>query len=199
MGRRLGRRHLVGLAVKVAVLFARGDSIYKTMRGCDVYDIERDARTFDGSCPVVAHPPCRAWGRLRQFAKPVEGEKELAFFAVDMVRQCGGVLEHPSWSTLWAAAELPKPGQPADRFGGRSIEVRQHWWGHKAEKKTWLYFVGIDRWDSVQMPIEPPTHVIRKKPRPTGKLKSLHKKLREATPPAFAEYLVRHARRARRP
>ena len=45
---------------QVAVLFARADSIYKTLPGCDVYDIKRDARTWPGGCPVVAHPPCRA-------------------------------------------------------------------------------------------------------------------------------------------
>lgn len=52
----------------VAVLFARADSIYKGLPGVDVYDADRDARTFPGGCPVVAHPPCRAWavsGRLR--------------------------------------------------------------------------------------------------------------------------------------
>lgn len=29
----------------VAVLFARQDSIYKQLEACEVYDIERDART----------------------------------------------------------------------------------------------------------------------------------------------------------
>ena len=51
-----------GLARTVAVLFARADSYYKTLPGCEVYDMERDARTYDGPWPVVAHPPCRAWG-----------------------------------------------------------------------------------------------------------------------------------------
>lgn len=32
----------------VAILFARADSVYKTLPGCDVYDIERDALTFPG-------------------------------------------------------------------------------------------------------------------------------------------------------
>lgn len=55
----------------VAVLFARQDSTYKALSGVDVYDIDRDARTFQGGMPVVAHPPCRAWGRLRAFANPL--------------------------------------------------------------------------------------------------------------------------------
>ena len=84
----------------VAVLFARADSIYKTMPECDVYDIERDARTWPGGCPVVAHPPCRAWGKLFYFAKPRAGEKELGPFAANQVRRFGGVLEHPKDSKL---------------------------------------------------------------------------------------------------
>lgn len=54
---------------QIAVLFARQDSIYKTLPGCDVWDIERDARKWPGGCPVVAHPPCRAWGRLRLYGQ----------------------------------------------------------------------------------------------------------------------------------
>ena len=87
----------------VAVLFARSDSVYKTLPGCDVYDMERDARIYDGPHPVVAHPPCRAWGRLRVFASPRPDERNLARLAVAMVREFGGVLEHPAGSTLWAA------------------------------------------------------------------------------------------------
>jgi len=34
--------------VTVAVLFARADSIYKTLPGVEVYDMERDARTYAG-------------------------------------------------------------------------------------------------------------------------------------------------------
>lgn len=90
----------------VAALFVRADSIYKTMPGVDAWDIERDARKWPGGCPVVAHPPCRAWGRLRQFAKPRPDEKDLAPWAVEKVRRWGGVLEHPANSSLWIACGL---------------------------------------------------------------------------------------------
>lgn len=74
----------------IAVLFARADSVYKTIPGCDVYDIDRDARKWQGGCQVVAHPPCRAWGRLRTFANPRKGERLLATWAVRQVRKWGG-------------------------------------------------------------------------------------------------------------
>ena len=76
-------------AVTVAVLFARSDSIYKSMPECDVWDIERDARKWPGGAPVVAHPPCRAWGALRRFAKPRKNERLLATIALRQVRQYG--------------------------------------------------------------------------------------------------------------
>lgn len=93
----------------VAVLFARADSTYKTLPGTDVWDIERDAKLWPGGAPVVAHPPCRAWGRLRQFAKPRKGERQLAIWSVRQVRRFGGVLEHPVGSLLWKKAGLPPP------------------------------------------------------------------------------------------
>lgn len=82
--------NITSVAQTVAVLFARRNSIYKTLPGCDVWDIERDARLWPGGMPVVAHPPCRAWGQLRHFARPVPGERELAILAVDQVRRWGG-------------------------------------------------------------------------------------------------------------
>lgn len=184
---------------EVAVLFARSDSVYKTLPGCDVYDAERDARTFDGGRQVVAHPPCRAWGRLRQFANPRADERNLGRLAVALVRECGGVLEHPAESTLWKAQMLPRPGEGRDQWGGWTLPINQHWWGHRAEKATWLYIVGCDPADIPDMPIKlgRATHCIR----PTKsypRLPSVTKAEREHTPPDLAVWLVELARRCSR-
>ena len=179
----------------VAALFVRADSVYKTMPGVDAWDIERDARKWPGGCPVVAHPPCRSWGRLRQFAQPREDEKALGPWAVDQVRRWGGVLEHPQESTLWAHCSMPRPGQFPDQFGGWSIVIDQFHWGHRAEKRTWLYIVGSEPDDLPEIPVREgsPTHCVR----PTKaypRLPSITKPEREHTPEALAHWLVQVAR-----
>jgi hypothetical protein len=178
----------------IAVLFCRQDSVYKTIPGTDCYDIERDARTWPGGSPVVAHPPCRAWGRLRQFAKPREDEKGLALWAIDQVRRFGGVLEHPEGSTLWPTAGLPAPGA-RDEFGGWTLGIHQHEFGHRAEKATLLYIVGCNPADLPGIPLrmEEVTHCIR----PTKsypRKPSVTKPEREHTPLALAEWLVEVAK-----
>jgi hypothetical protein len=178
----------------IAVLFARQDSIYKKLPGCDVYDIARDARTFPGGCPVVAHPPCRAWGRLRQFAKPRDDEAALGPWAVEQVRKCGGVLEHPEESTLYTACSMPRPGRFPDKWGGWSLHLRQCDFGHRAEKSTWLYIVGAD---PDQLPPRPeprePTHCVRPT-RSYPRMPSITHAEREHSPEAFARWLVQLAR-----
>lgn len=187
----------------VAVLFARKNSIYKKLEHCDVYDIERDARTYAGTMPVVAHPPCRAWGTLSHMAKPSPDEKELAPWAVNEVRRCGGVLEHPKRSKLWAHCNLPPAdGVSTDEYGGWSLLVPQQWWGHRAEKMTLLYIVGVDRRKLPPIPfvMGEATHVIttpgRRKDgtrktygeRHKGKKECTNAE-RERTPPDFARWL----------
>lgn len=189
----------------VAVLFARHDSIYKSLPGCDVWDIERDARTWPGGTPIVAHPPCRSWGTFRHVAKPVDGERELALWAVDQIRRYGGVLEHPARSALWREKPLPEPGQ-RDDWGGWTLVVSQWWWGHRAEKATRLYIVGCEPSELPSIPfrIGPASHVIaqcRLLPDGTRKRKGhpdwrpeVSAREREATPAAFASWLCQVAR-----
>lgn len=188
--------------MKVAVLFAREDSVYKSLPECDVYDIRRDARTYAGGLPVVAHPPCQAWASLRFHAKPRPDEKDLAHFAIAAIRKNGGVLEHPQKSTLWPVAGLPEPGT-RDKYGGFTLVVNQHWWGHRAQKATRLYIVGVEPRNIPAYPIriDEPTHTVglwsgRNKAtcRP-----SIAKREYESTPVEFAKWLVEVAKMAAQP
>lgn len=180
--------------MKVAALFVRADSIYKQIEGVDCYDIERDARRWPGGGPAVAHPPCRSWGRLRQFAKPRTDEKELGPWAVEQVRRFGGVLEHPAESTLFAHCGMPRPGEFPDAWGGWTIAIEQYHFGHRAEKNTWFYVVGCDPDDLPTIPFREgrPTHCVR----PTKsypRLPSITKAEREHTPEPLARWLVQVA------
>ncbi len=194
----------------VAALFVRADSVYKAMPGVDCYDMARDARIYDGPHPVVAHPPCRGWGRLRRFAKPRPDERNLARLAVALVREFGGVLEHPDASTLWPAQRLPEPGRGTDAFGGWTLGISQHWWGHRAEKLTRLYIVGCAPGEvpPIPMVLGDASHVIaqhrtiqgggRLVKGMAGWRPEVSKAEREHTPPELAEWLVELARRCKR-
>ena len=189
----------------VAALFVRADSVYKTMAGVYCYDIERDARLWPGGMPLVAHPPCRAWGRLRHMSKPRDDEKALAPWAVDQVRRWGGVLEHPARSSLWPALGLPRPGDAPDQFGGWATGIHQFDFGHRAEKATWLYIVGCAPGELPDTPIvigEAPCTISTSGRRRDGsrskRRPEVAKAEREHSPPDLAAWLVEVARRCKR-
>lgn len=164
-----------------------------------MWDKKRNALLWPGGRPVVAHPPCRAWGRLAHFAKPEEGEKDLAMWAVEQVRRWGGVLEHPQSSRLWKAKELPRPGGVRDEWGGFSVSVDQHWWGHRANKETWLYICGLsEKLPAFPIRLDEGTHRIMWDTRRGTRSRNWWKKRlptseREKTPEAFAKWLVQVA------
>jgi hypothetical protein len=186
-----------GRRVNVAVLFARSDGVYASL-GADVYTADRDARSFPGGKPVVAHPPCRAWGYLRRFAKPLPGEKELALFAVEQVRKEGGVLEHPYKSTLWDAAGLPPIGGERDAWGGYTICFPQWWLGHRAEKTSLFYIVGVEPDELPPLPLRlgEPEFVVQSRKR-SGYRPHIPKRERELTPAPMAAWLLEVAGKAR--
>lgn len=165
------------------------------------YDEARDARTYAGPWPVVAHPPCGPWGRLKHLCT-----KQPAWcgpHAVATVRRWGGVLEHPAGSTLWRACSLPRPGELPDAHGGSSYAVRQVSWGHGCIKPTWLYVVGVAwRWMvATQRSGGTPTHRLTNGPRgpsARGDLIRASAEQRRRTPIAFAEWLISLAAQARR-
>lgn len=174
----------------VAVLCAARNSIYHTLPGVVVYDAVRDARTFPGGMPIVAHPPCRAWSAYcAHQAKPLPGEKELGLWCCDMLRECGGVLEQPAHSRLFEAGGLPAPC--AMREGLWSIQVDQAWWGDTRKKATWLCFSQIDP-AAIEIPF-----VLRATSRgDKRRWQLMSRNQRSATVPAMAEWLVQAARAA---
>lgn len=163
--------------MKVAALFVRPNSPYYEL-GCDCYDIKRDALTWLGGSPLVAHPPCRSWSQLSHMAKPRDGEYELAPWAFDQVRRHGGVVEHPYNSRLWSHMGCATHGV-RDRFGGILIPLYQSWWGHRAFKKSCIYVVGPSP-DLPEYSTPARTHLVEK----------MGRSERERTPAPFARWLV---------
>lgn len=180
-------------APAVSILFCHKKSIYKKLLGTDCWDLERNAMLWRGGNSCIAHPPCAQWGAMAHLAHIKPAEKVLAIWAVEQVRQWGGVLEHPASSRLWDVMSLPRPGEPADQFGGWTLGIHQHWWGHEADKATHLYIVGCAPADIPPIPM-----VLGKAPRsmsPNHGRKELLKSKREHTPAALAEWLIELARR----
>ncbi len=129
---------------KYASLFCRTDSAYKNRIAWDVYDISRDATTYNKDLPIVCHPPCRSWGRLSHLATNVrKGEKELGIWSINMILKKGGILEHPSGSKLFNHVPTNK---------GFIIEIDQYDFGHVAHKMTKLFIYGIDKSQLPQLP-----------------------------------------------
>lgn len=179
------------------VLFARPDSNYFEIENIDVWDERRDARNWRGGTPVIAHPPCRAWGVLKHLAKPKPHEKDLARFALDMVRKNGGVLEHPHGSLLWKENMIPAADMFGDEYGGYTIEIDQYDFGHVAHKPTKIYICGLEHEELPPLPPKRggiPTKSI------TGQVagtKRCTDKEREYTPIDLAKWLADIARRCK--
>lgn len=203
----------------VAALYVEKDGAYFGLPGIDPWPIDRDARTYQGSSPVVAHPDCRRWGQYGSGhpTKPgayVVGDDGGCFeAALASVRQCGGVLEHPAYSKAWSVEKfcLIKPDlnggwTPPDAFGGRSCHVEQGHYGHFSRKKTWLYACGVDFpeliWGPSPQRIHPRALELHgyEKARRIGVMAMVGGKnktrIRNATPPQFRDLLIGIARTA---
>lgn len=174
----------------VAVLCVAPRSIYHSMPGVEAFDMRRDARTFTGGMPVVAHP-WSAYCRQQVTAGPdvQKAEQEIGLWCVDQVRTWGGILEQPAKSHLWNAAGLPGPGDQKDKTSW-SLEVWQAWWGYTVKKSTWLYFRGIDP-SLVHVPLR--LHAAGNDRRA---VQLMSHRQRSATCLAFAEWLVDLARKS---
>lgn len=137
----------------VAALYVDANGVYSGLLGVEVWDETRDARTYAGPWPVVAHPPCARWSRLAGFTEArfgyKRGEDGGCFeAALNAVRAYGGVLEHPAHTAAWAAFGLPKPtwygGWTRSLIDeGASCYVEQGRYGLPVKKATWLYAYGV--------------------------------------------------------
>ena len=139
----------------IAALYVETDGVYWNLDGVDPWDEKRDARTYDGPWPVVAHPPCQRYGRYwsggpSAKVRRIKGDDGGCFAAaLASVRTWGGVLEHPEASHAWRMFGLVSPPRSggwvnADFLGGWTCCVEQGHYGHRARKATWLYAVGVE-------------------------------------------------------
>jgi hypothetical protein len=193
----------------IAAIYVQADGCYAGLPGVDLWDEKRDARTYPGPHPVVAHPPCQLWTRFAHvnFARwggehNRPGNDGGCFAAaLSALRQWGGVLEHPAFSDAWKAYGLPRPvaGKWVQDGDLWVCEVWQSAYGHKARKRTWLLYSGHAVPPEMDWSRPDGTHQIgfhdqrgpaRNKPTISGKAAS-------ATPPAFRDALLSIARACR--
>lgn len=189
----------------IAALFVQENGCYKNDDLIDAWDINRDAKKYNGNMPVIAHPPCQLWGKMAPINFKRWGgdhnrpENDGGCFesALNNVNRCGGVLEHPAQTKAWAKYGLVKPSKIGWEQSGLGwvCEVWQSAYGHKANKATWLYYVGN----------KPPFELKWNRPKGThqigyhdqrGKSKNkptVTKKEANATPKEFKEELIKLA------
>lgn len=189
----------------ISALFVEIGGVYYDHPDIDPWSIICDARKYNGPFPVIAHPPCQRWGAMAlvnfsrwggEHNRP--GNDGGCFSAaLESVNKFGGVLEHPAKSKAWDTYTLKKPtAKRWDKSGiGWVCEVWQSAYGHRANKATWLYYVGKNepfdlRWDRKRG-----THQIgfydqrgKSSNKPT-----LSKKEANATPIEFRDELIRLA------
>jgi hypothetical protein len=204
----------------VAALYVETDGVYFGLPGVDPWDEARDARTYAGPYPVVAHPPCQRWGRFWHGStrKPHQfklGDDSGCFeSAFKSLRRYGGVLEHPAHSKAFDSFGVRKPvpgaGWAFDRAHGVWVcYVEQGHYGHSSRKPTWLIACGMGlrelpelNWTKCEQRL--PAWMVERygyeKARRIGVVAMVGGKnktrIRNATPPEFAEVLVALARSA---
>jgi hypothetical protein len=203
------------MPLKVAALFVARGGIYYGLPDVDPWDEERDARLYAGPWPVVAHPPCKRWGRYWSGGPSARERRTLGddggcfASALESVRRWGGVIEHPEASHAWRAHWLvapPKSGGwcvAGDGLGWTCC-VEQGHYGHAARKATWLYAVGVElpslRWGRAPagVRLDQGFHSAEERRRAvkTGICQRLSHRQNEATPPEFRDVLLSIARSA---
>lgn len=197
----------------IAALYVLERGPYFGLEGVDPWPESRDARTYAGPWPVVAHPPCARWGRYwsggpsAREARALGDDAGCFVAALRAVRTYGGVLEHPEASHAWRAFGIRRPPWHggwirADDAGGWTCCVAQGHYGHPGRKMTWLYAVGCSRPELTWGPCEPRLRMDlgfhsaaeRRRAVRTGVCQRLSSRQRAETPAPFREVLLAIAR-----
>lgn len=189
----------------VAALYVATSGVYYNRVDVDPWDVNRDARLYQDSWPVVAHPPCAAWSRMAslrewRYGYPQRQDGGCFYSALRAVLRCGGVLEHPANSMAWSYYNLQKP-----RFGSwqhaNGYWVTECWqvdYGHRARKRTWLLYCGCLPPFAIRWERRRHTAVVsgskNHSTRPTCGGQRVWSREAKATPPQFAETLLALAR-----
>lgn len=196
----------------IAALYVETGGCYFGLDGVDPWDEKRDARLYSGPYSVVAHPPCQLWGNMAfvnharwggDHNKP--GNDDGCFeSALNSVRKYGGILEHPASSHAWKNYTLPRP-RPGRWFSFKEneyvCEVWQSSYGHKARKRTWLFYCGEtippemnwERDNNAEYQIGGQDKRGKEKNKPT-----IRREQASATPILFRDVLISIARSARK-
>ena len=196
--------------VGIAALFVERNGVYFGLPHVDPWDKQRDARTYAGPHPVIAHPPCERWGRYWGGAPWQTERRKLGddggcfAAALASVRQFGGVIEHPEASHAWSAFGLTRPPRNggwvvADFVSGWTCCIEQGHYGHRARKATWLYAHGIElpslKWGNAPGDftlLDEGYHSKEERARliKTGRCQRLSARQRAATPIEFRDLLI---------
>lgn len=141
----------------------------------DLWTKQRNAYNFNSNNPIIAHPPCAQWSRLKGLANYNELEKQLGSFCYEKIISNGGILEHPLESSLWKYLNI-KP----------TVNCQLNWFGFPAVKKTGLFIYGYE-------PLPPPFNLdaIQCAIGGSKNYKELPKKMRDKTPISMIDYFLK--------
>lgn len=209
MARHPGALAVTALNPMIAALYVEHGGVYYGLPNVEPWGLpDRDARTYAGPYPVVAHPPCARWGRYWSGGPSARVRRQLGDdggcfeAALAAVRKWGGVLEHPEATSAWHAFGIPAPprggGWIRSLCGGMTCCVEQGNYGHRARKATWLYAFGVEPLELVWYPS---TAILRRdegfhsaeerrRAVKTGACQRMSKTERAATPIPFRDLLI---------
>jgi hypothetical protein len=113
---------------RVAVLWVSPKSHYLYLwPRVDCWTESRDALTYEGPWPVIAHPLCGSWGKLKAFSRQ---SRIHGIAAMYFVHKYGGCVEQPSGSELFRLLGR----------GGNVESLDQGDWGFPSPKPTLIYW-----------------------------------------------------------